>query len=153
MAKGTKERAGDIIEVLADLWPAAFTVEPRLRQPLKVGIDADVLEAASGAITSAELTVALNSYVTAKGYLRAVREGAPRIGLDGEAAGVVSKQEAAHARWQLESKIAKESAQVRARGLAVERAQTLRTAGRAGIGDVRGKAELNQHRKASRCAD
>ena len=133
MAKGTKERAGDIIEVLADLWPAAFAVEPRRRRPLKVGIDADILATADGAILQTELTIGLNSYVTAKGYLRAVREGDPRIGLDGEAAGVVSKQEAAHARWQLERKIAKELAQVRARGLAAERE------GRAGIGDVRGK--------------
>jgi ProP effector len=133
MAKGTKERAGDIIEVLADLWPGAFAVEPRLRQPLKVSINADVLAAASGAITSAELIVALNSYVRAKAYLRALRVGTPRIGLDGIAAGVVTAQEAAHAEWLLERAIAKESARVRARAFAAQRALATER------GDVRGK--------------
>jgi ProP effector len=123
VAKDTKERARDIIEVLADLWPATFAVEPGRRRPLKVGIDVDILAAAGGAILPLELKIALGAYVKAKTYLRALQEGKPRIGLDGQPAGVVSAQDAAHARWRIERKIAEESARVRGRGLAVERSQ------------------------------
>ena len=79
--KGMRLIGGDIIEVFADLWPAAF-VEPRARRPLKVGIDRDILAVADGAITPEELRVALCAYTAAKAYLKALREGAPRIGLD-----------------------------------------------------------------------
>jgi ProP effector len=127
VVKDTKERARDIIEVLADLWPAAFAVEPGRRRPLKVGIDADILAAAGGAILPLELKIALGAYVNAKAYLRALREGELRIGLDGEPAGIVSAPEAAHARWRIERKIADESARVRWRGLAAERAQRAST--------------------------
>jgi ProP effector len=113
-----KECAGDILEVLADLWPAAFFVEPSRRRPLKAGIDRDVLTAADGAITREELKIALGSYTSAKAYLRALREGELRIGLDGEPAGQVSASDARHAQWVLEQRIAKESARVRARALA-----------------------------------
>jgi ProP effector len=115
-----KEPAGDIMAVLADLWPAAFSVEPRLRRPLKIGIDKDILAVAGGAITPEELKVGLGSYTRAKGYLKASREGAPRIGLDGAQIGQVSANDARHARWLLDRKIARESARVRARGLAAQ---------------------------------
>jgi ProP effector len=114
-----KESAGDIMAVLADLWPAAFSLEPRLRRPLKVGIDKDVLALAGGAITPEELKVALGSYTGAKAYLKTLQEGAPRIGLDGKQAGQVSANDARHAGWLLKQRIARESARVRARGLAL----------------------------------
>ena len=120
-AKGTRLIGGDIIEVLADLWPAAFAVDPRARQPLKVGIDRDILAVADGAITLPELRAALCTYTAAKAYLKALHEGAPRIGLDGGPAGTVSAADAKHARWLLERRIANDLARVRARGLAAER--------------------------------
>jgi ProP effector len=104
-----KEPAGDIIAVLVDLWPAAFSVEPRLRRPLKVGIDKDILAVADGAITLEELKVALGTYTGAKAYLKALHEGAARIGLDGKQEGQVSASDARHARWVIERKIARES--------------------------------------------
>jgi ProP effector len=116
-----KESAGDILGVLADLWPAVFSIEPRLRRPLKVGIDKDILAAADGAIIPEELKVALGSYTGAKAYLKTLRDGAPRIGLDGKQEGQVSAGAARHARWLLEQRIAKGSARVRARGLAAQR--------------------------------
>jgi ProP effector len=121
-----KERAGDIMSVLADLWPATFFLEPRLRQPLKVGIDKDIRALAGEAITAEELKVGLGSYTGAKAYLKSLQEGAPRIGLDGTQEGQVSASDARHALWLLERKIARESAHVRARGLAAERAQSLK---------------------------
>jgi ProP effector len=127
-ATGTSLAGGDVIEVLADLWPVTFAVDPRARRPLKIGIDRDILAVADGAITPEELRAALCAYTGAKAYLKALREGAARISLDGVVAGSVSAPEAKHAQWLLERRIAKESARMRARGLA-QRAQALKVGG------------------------
>lgn len=90
-----------IVEVLAELWPAAFTTDPRERRPLKVGIGGDIEAAACGALTSREIHAALGWYVYGVNYLWRMRAGAERIDLDGKPAGTVSTADAEHARAKL----------------------------------------------------
>jgi ProP effector len=55
--------------------------------------------------------MALRLYVANRGYLRACCEGAPRIGLDGMAAGVVSAAEAANSAERLKAQTARRKKQ------------------------------------------
>jgi ProP effector len=55
-----------------------------------------------GAATGRELGLALSRYCGADGYLRALKAGAPRIGLDGQPAGEVDLVDAAHAEMCLD---------------------------------------------------
>jgi ProQ/FINO family len=80
----------ETIEFLASTWPNCFRVKPRERVPLKVGIGKDLAAAAAGAITDEEISVAMRVYVGNKRYLKALREGAARIDLHGNPAGVVT---------------------------------------------------------------
>ena len=90
-----------IVEVLAQLWPACFTTDPRERRPLKIGIAGDIEAAACGALTQREIDLALGWYVRGGSYLWRMRPGADRIGLDGKPAGTVSDADAEHARARL----------------------------------------------------
>jgi hypothetical protein len=96
ITKKRAQQASEVIAVLADLWPAAFSVFEGRRKPLKVGIDRDIIEAANGAITTTELRLGLSYYVGNAGYLSACTEGVDRINLYGEPAGRVSHEEATH---------------------------------------------------------
>lgn len=110
------------IELLASTWPKAFNVKFADRQPLKIGIGKDVAAAVEGAITSDELGAAFALYTRQAGYLTKLKEGAIRVDLDGQSAGLVTAAEAAHARCQIERIEARKSARARARGLAIEAA-------------------------------
>jgi ProP effector len=110
------------IELLASTWPNCFAVKFRDRRPLKIGIADDVAAAVEGAITSEELDAAFAVYTRQTGYLRALRQGAARIDLDGNPAGVVTADQAATARRHFERVLARQSARTRARGLAIEEA-------------------------------
>ena len=102
-----KRRANDvrsraIIEALAEIWPGCFHVYEVRRPPLKVSIADDVIAGcakaiASGYLTRNELRNALRYYVPNIGYLRNCRPGAQRIGLDGNACGIVTVDQAKHA--------------------------------------------------------
>jgi sRNA-binding protein len=94
--------ADDLIAVLADLFPGVFAVYEARRRPLRVGIHGDLKAALEGAATGRELGLALSRYCGAGGYLRALKAGAPRIGLDGRPAGSVDLVDAAHAEMQLD---------------------------------------------------
>ncbi len=90
------------IAILAKMFPACFAVFEQRRRPLKIGIHLDILAATGGAIAPDELRRALSLYVGNPGYLRALmRPGAVRVGLDGEPAGVMTHEEAEHARFRL----------------------------------------------------
>jgi ProP effector len=93
--------AHDTIIVLADLFPKCFAVFQGRRSPLKVGIRDDVLAALNGAITAKEAGFALKIYTSNADYLKACKEGAPRIDLKGEVAGHVTADEASNARQRL----------------------------------------------------
>jgi ProP effector len=92
-----RKQANDVIAVLADWWPYAFSVFEGRRQPLKLGIHDEILIAANGAITAAELANALRHYCNNVGYLRANFAGSARVDLNGELAGKVTADEAKHA--------------------------------------------------------
>jgi len=106
------------IELLASTWPKCFSVAFAGRRPLKVGIGTDIATATEGAITSEELEAAMNLYCSQKRYQNTLKEGAQRVDLDGNPAGVVTAEQAAYARRRIERIEARSSARTRARGLA-----------------------------------
>lgn len=89
-----------VIALLSERWPCTFSILEKKRQPLKVGIFSEILVALDGAITHAELSRALGCYVANGVYLSRLREGAARIGLDGAAAGEVTKAEEDRSKMQ-----------------------------------------------------
>jgi ProP effector len=92
----------DIIEILAEWFPAASSVYEARRRPLKVGIHLDILERTAGAIEPKELSRALRFYTGNPAYLqRSTRPGAVRIDLDGQPAGEVTREQAACIRGRL----------------------------------------------------
>jgi ProP effector len=91
-------QATTIMRVLAERWPACFALYEQRRQPPKIGIHRDILAAAAGAITVDEVRIALRRYRGSGGYLLALREGAARIDLDGNAVGVVTADQVVQAR-------------------------------------------------------
>lgn len=117
-----KRKNLDAISLLASTWPNCFAATRRDRKPLKVGIGKEIAAATEGAISPEELDAALTVYSSSKPYLKAMREGAVRVDLEGNPAGVVTADQAATARWRIERIEARKSAEVRARGLAIEAA-------------------------------
>jgi ProP effector len=95
------DEIGAAIALLAETFPKCFAVFEQRRQPLKIGIHADIAAALDGAITLEELSNALRFYTGNVGYLRSLRAGAPRIDLDGQPAGVVTAEETAFAKTRL----------------------------------------------------
>jgi ProP effector len=68
------------------------------RRPLKVGIRADVEAALGDAVERKLLQRALKSYFFNVGYQRSLRAGTSRLDLDGQAAGIVSEDDATAAK-------------------------------------------------------
>jgi ProP effector len=99
-----------LIAALADFWPKCFSVFQGRRRPLKINIHLDIAAAAAGAILPNEIAAALRLYVANAFYLRACREGAVRIDLNGEPAGVVTAAEAANSAARLKVQAAKRKA-------------------------------------------
>jgi ProP effector len=88
------------------------------RQPLKIDIFRDVVERPP--LTRAEAKSAFNYYCGGFTYLRALLEGAPRLDLDGAQVGVVTAEEAEHAR----DKLARLKAALKARSSVAEEASS-----------------------------
>ena len=89
------------IALLAELYPKCFSIYEGRRRPLKIGIHKDILAAVDGALTPLELSNALRVYCANGAYLRSSREGAQRIDLDGNPAGIVVAEEAQGAKARL----------------------------------------------------
>jgi ProQ/FINO family len=90
------EAAIETLLVLRERFPATFArLNARARPPLKIGIR-DELFAALPEIDAIEIARALRFYVCGAAYVKSCVEGAQRIGLDGQVAGVVAADEA---RW------------------------------------------------------
>jgi ProP effector len=100
-ATAAKRRYDAAIAVLLEMrqrFPATFArLNARRRQPIKIGVHND-LAAAMPELAASDIALALGVYTTSAGYLAACTEGTPRLGLDGQAAGAVSAEEAAHAK-------------------------------------------------------
>jgi sRNA-binding protein len=89
------------IAELVVAFPAAFTLDPTLVRPVKLGIKDDIYT--QSAISRRRITAALRSYCNSVDYLRVSTEGAVRIDLTGEPAGTVTTTEARHATERLAS--------------------------------------------------
>ncbi len=90
-----KRRALEMQVTLAERFPACFKPPGQPRLPLKVGIDLDVLSIAPD-LSETDLKQAIRSYVAAPEYYLVAIEGAVRVDLDGEPAGMVTPDQA---RW------------------------------------------------------
>jgi ProP effector len=127
-----------VIDLLADLFPQCFSVFEQERQPLKIGIHADLLAKLNGAITPKECAAALRIYCRNRFYLQSCIEKAPRIDLAGNTVGHVTAEEAGHARRRLAQQKAKYQRRQEAEAKAEEvAARKARNAGRISLRDLR----------------
>ncbi len=85
-------KVGTAIAELVVALPAAFTLDPTLVRPVKLGIRND---------SRRHINAALRSYCNSVPYLRTSTEGAMRIDLTGEPVGTVTATEARHATERL----------------------------------------------------
>jgi ProP effector len=130
------------IELLAETFPKAFSIWQRRRKPLKLGIHNDVLTALDGAITAKELSAAMRVYCGNWHYLKACKEGAPRIDLAGEPCGSVSAKEAADANQRLAAQRDRRKRQQEAKAQAKAKAEIkARNADRISLADLRRAAQ------------
>jgi sRNA-binding protein len=87
------------------LWPTAFAVYEARRKPLRIGIHREVIAALAGKVPEEEVRHALRIYVANTAYMRGLRAGRARVGLDGEKAGEVTAEEEEHAHVAIKSKM------------------------------------------------
>jgi ProP effector len=80
---------------LAERFPACFKLPGQPRLPLKVGIDQDIINIATD-LSETNVKQAIKRYAAAGEYYLASIEGAVRVDLGGEPAGVVTQHQA---RW------------------------------------------------------
>jgi ProQ/FINO family len=85
--------------LLRECFPAAFHGPPR--QPLAIGIHAQILDVAGGEIDRHELARFMRWWCTRYDYLDAIAHGEMRVNLVGEPAGVPSQDEQEHAARRL----------------------------------------------------
>ena len=90
-----------VIDLLAELYPMAFSMYEGRRKPLKIGIRDDLNKVLDGAVTEIGLKQALRCYCQNKVYRSRLRQGAVRIDLQGEPVGIVSAE---HATGDMERK-------------------------------------------------
>ena len=75
MTKGNRHTAAiELIGELASAYPQAFFSDRKLRRPLKVGIDRDLLAVRPG-LDRRDLGLTLGIYVSCFGYQRALANG------------------------------------------------------------------------------
>ena len=94
---GDRKKSFASLQQLAGQFPAVFLIEGP-RKPLKLNMRDDLLR---HGIDRRVIQGGLGMYCSNYRYLIALQEGAARIGLDGEPAGIVTADEAAHARQRL----------------------------------------------------
>ena len=88
------EANGATIALFAARWPRCFSVYEARRRPLKVGIHLEIIAALDGIVTPAQVGAALRLYVCNRVYRCRSYAGATRIDLEGNAAGVVTPEQA-----------------------------------------------------------
>ena len=80
-------------------WPDCFKDRKVAKLPLKIGIYRDIREQLK--LPAKLLFYALKDYTSGPSYLNSCIEGAPRVGLSGEAEGVVTKNNEVFAKAKL----------------------------------------------------
>lgn len=88
----------DTIAYLVEKFPLCFSLEGEAK-PLKIGLFQELAEALSDdeKVSKTVLRQALRAYTSAWRYLHGCKEGAVRVGLQGEEAGIVDATQAQHA--------------------------------------------------------
>jgi ProP effector len=94
-------KANATIDALCERFPRTFFRDVASRKPLKLGIHLDLAFALNGEINSLDIRAALVLYTSSTRYRHALQAGAPRLDLDGNAAGEVSTKHAEIAKQQL----------------------------------------------------
>jgi ProP effector len=94
-----RARIGATIELLCERFPQTFIRGGP--KPLKIGIYDDALSALGDAARTRDLKSALRAYTSTARYLRSLSAGAPRVGLDGKPAGMVTPEEESAAKKRL----------------------------------------------------
>ncbi|TCS43044.1 ProQ/FINO family protein [Reinekea marinisedimentorum] len=85
------------LEELCTLYPEVFnTSSPK---PLQIGVHKAIAE--DGKLSKTRIRRALNLYVRMRRYIACLQEGADRVTIGGESAGVVTAEEAKHAAEKL----------------------------------------------------
>lgn len=120
----------EIIAYLAEKFPLCFILEGEAK-PLKIGLFQDLAEALKDdeRVSKTQLRHALRQYTSNWRYLHGCREGAERVDLYGNPAGVLDAEHVAHAAEQLAEAKAK-FAEKRKAELAAKKAQQKRPARR-----------------------
>ena len=92
----------DIIAYLAEKFPLCFILEGEAK-PLKIGLFQDLAEALQDdeRVSKTQLRQALRQYTSNWRYLHGCREGAVRVDLQGNPAGVLEAEHVVHAAQQL----------------------------------------------------
>lgn len=92
----------EIIAYLAEKFPLCFILEGEAK-PLKIGLFQDLAEALKDdpRVSKTQLRHALRQYTSNWRYLHGCREGAVRVDLEGNPAGVLEAEHVAHAAEQL----------------------------------------------------
>jgi ProP effector len=98
--KAIQRRALKTCRKLAKRFPQCFSDTGQAKQPLKVGITADVIAAAPD-IHPNDIANAISDYCAGQSYHAAMTEGAHRIDINGDVAGTVNRRAAAYAVWML----------------------------------------------------
>ncbi|OOF79725.1 RNA chaperone ProQ [Rodentibacter caecimuris] len=116
----------EIIAYLAEKFPLCFILEGEAK-PLKIGLFQDLAEALKEdeRVSKTQLRHALRQYTSNWRYLHGCREGAERVDLYGNPAGVLDAEHVAHAAEQLAEAKAK-FAEKRKAELAAKKAQQKR---------------------------
>ena len=83
--------------LLCERFPRTFARDPAGRQPLKRGIDSDLVARLDGTGSRSAIKRVLGIYTSCPEYRARLIEGATRIDLDGNPAGAVTAGEAAYA--------------------------------------------------------
>ena len=92
----------DIIAYLAEKFPLCFILEGEAK-PLKIGLFQDLADALQDdeRVSKTQLRQALRQYTSNWRYLHGCREGAVRVDLQGNPAGMLEAEHVAHAAQQL----------------------------------------------------
>ena len=92
----------EIIAFLAEQFPRCFILEGEAK-PLKIDIFKELSEALadSGKVSKTQLRQALRQYTSNWRYLHGCREGAQRVGLDGEPCGLLEAEHVEYAAQKL----------------------------------------------------
>lgn len=97
-AQKTALNSKEVIAYLAEKFPLCFSLEGEAK-PLKIGLFQELADALADdeKISKTLLRQALRAYTANWRYLHGCKEGAVRVGLQGEEAGVVDAAQASHA--------------------------------------------------------